>query len=465
MRTEFDLSRLAADPQLAASEKILHTCVHCGFCNATCPTYLLLGDELDGPRGRIYLIKEMLEEEKPASDEVVTHIDRCLSCLSCMSTCPSGVHYMHLVDHARAHIEETYSRAWHDRALRAVLKRVLPYPRRFRAALAAARLGRPFRGLLGALPNLGPRLKAMLDLAPRRLPKRSDAPAAGAVFPAEGARRKRVVLLANCTQPVLDPGINAATIRLLNRLGVEVVMAKGETCCGALVHHMGDAAGSHRFAAANIDAWSREIDGGGLDAIVITASGCGTTIKDYGFMFRNDARYADRAAKVSALAMDVTEFLATLDVPPPASETGLVVAYHSACSMQHGQQLRDGPKRLLQAAGFDVRDVPEGHICCGSAGTYNILQPEIATQLRDRKVGNIALTRPDIIATGNIGCIVQIGKGLGVKGDLTPIVHTVELLDWATGGPKPAALAGIEGRRTARGGLADLASAGISEAI
>jgi glycolate oxidase iron-sulfur subunit len=353
---------------------------------------------------------------------------------------------MHLVDHARAYIEETYSRAWHDRAIRSVLAWVLPFPRRFRAALVAARLGRPFRGLMGIVPAFGPRLKAMLDLAPRRLPANS-APSTGTVFPAEGQRRKRVVLLANCTQPVLDPGINAATIRLLNRLGVEVVMAKGETCCGALVHHMGDVAGSHRFAAANIDAWTKEIDGEGLDAIVITASGCGTTIKDYGFMFRNDGRLADKAAKVSSLAMDVTEFLESLDMPAPASDTGLVVAYHSACSMQHGQQLKDGPKRLLKAAGFEVRDVPEGHICCGSAGTYNILQPAIATQLRDRKVDNIALTQPDVIATGNIGCIVQIGNGLAARGGSTPIVHTAELLDWATGGPRPAALAGVESSR------------------
>jgi glycolate oxidase iron-sulfur subunit len=445
MRTEFDLSRLAEDPRLASSEKILHSCVHCGFCNATCPTYLLLGDELDGPRGRIYLIKEMLEEEKPASEEVVTHIDRCLSCLACMTTCPSGVHYMHLVDHARAHIEDTYARRWHDRMIRSLLAWVLPHPRRFRAALRAARLGRPFAGLLGALPGIGPRLKAMLDLAPSRL-RSAKAPSPGTVSPAEGKRRKRVALLANCAQPVLHPGINEAAIRLLNRLGVEVVMARGETCCGALVHHLGREDASRRFAVANIDAWTREIDGDGLDAIVITASGCGTTVKDYGFMFRNDARYAEKAAKVSAIAMDISELLETLELPPAESGAGLVVAYHSACSMQHGQQLKAGPKRLLAAAGFDVRDVPEGHVCCGSAGTYNILQPEIATQLRDRKVDNIALALPDLIATGNIGCIVQIGKGLSVKADPTPILHTVELLDWATGGPKPVALEGIAPR-------------------
>lgn len=440
MRTEFAPARLEADPQLATSEKILHTCVHCGFCNATCPTYLLLGDELDGPRGRIYQIKEMLEEDKPASAEIVTHIDRCLSCLSCMTTCPSGVHYMHLVDHARARIEETYRRSWHDRLIRAVLGWVLPYPRRFRLSLMTARLGRPFRGVMGMLPAVGPRLRAMFELAPRKLPPLPPAPR-GQVFRADGERKKRVAILSTCAQPVLRPNINDTTIRLLNRLGVEVVMADGEGCCGALVHHMGKEKESHRFAAANIDAWWREIEGEGLDAIVITASGCGTTIKDYGHMFRTDRAYAEKAAKISALAMDISELLESIDIPPPANESDLAVAYHSACSMQHGQQLKDGPKRLLKAAGFTVRDVPEGHICCGSAGTYNILQPKIAAELRDRKVRNIRLTGADIVATGNIGCMVQIASGTGDAELGVPIVHTVELIDWAMGGPKPKALA------------------------
>lgn len=438
MRTEFSPAQLE-EPRMAASEKILHTCVHCGFCNATCPTYLLLGDELDGPRGRIYLMKDMLENAKPASKEVVTHVDRCLSCLSCMSTCPSGVHYMHLVDHARAYIEETYTRSWHDRLLRRVLAMILPYPDRFRLALRAARLGSPFRGFLGALPLVGARLRAMLELAPKQLPAKPSQ-SAGDVYRAEGPRRKRVALLMNCTQPVLNPGINEATVRLLNRLGVEVVLPRGEGCCGALVHHMGHEDASHRAAAQNIDAWTAELDGDGLDAIIITASGCGTTIKDYGFMFRSDPAYAQKAERVSMLAKDISEFLATLDVTP-AIQTGLTVAYHSACSMQHGQQLKDGPKRLLAAAGFRVKDVPEGHICCGSAGVYNILQPEIAGRLRERKVDNIALTRPDVIATGNIGCMVQIEKGMSGRGITTPIVHTAELLDWATGGPVPPAIA------------------------
>jgi len=432
MQTSFTPEQLA-DPQIAASEKILRTCVHCGFCTATCPTYLLLGDELDSPRGRIYLVKDMLENGKPANAEVVKHLDRCLSCLSCMTTCPSGVHYMHLIDHARAHIEETYQRPWHDRLMRSILAFVLPYPGRFRLALAGAYYGRLAKPVLERLPVVGLRLGAMLSLAPASVPPRSTA-AAGDVFRASGTRRRRVAILTGCAQPVLNPAINDATIRLLTRFGVEVVLPKGESCCGALVHHMGREHEGHAFAKANIDAWMREIEGEGLDAIVITASGCGTTIKDYGHMLRDDPAYAAKAARVSALARDVTEVLAELALPE-APPQGLMVAYHSACSMQHGQKITDTPKKLLKAAGFAVKDVPEGHICCGSAGVYNILQPEIAGQLRARKVKNIERTKPDLIATGNIGCMTQIGKGTAI-----PIVHTVELLDWATGGPLPPVL-------------------------
>ncbi|WP_439500074.1 glycolate oxidase subunit GlcF [Bosea sp. (in: a-proteobacteria)] len=443
MQTNFTPEHLASDPRLPASEKILRTCVHCGFCTATCPTYLLLGDELDSPRGRIYLIKDMLENGKPATEQVVTHIDRCLSCLSCMTTCPSGVNYMHLVDHARAHIEETYQRSWHDRALRRVLAAILPYPDRFRWAMLAAMFGKPFGGLFGLLPQVGGRLKAMLALAPAGLPTRSNMEGPR-VFPA-GVRRKRVALLSGCAQPVLDPAINEATVRLLTRHGVEVVLPKGEGCCGALVHHMGREHDALGFARRNIDAWMAEIDGEGLDAILITASGCGTTIKDYGFMFRNEPAYAEKAARVSGLAKDITEFLETIELRH-VRETPLPVTYHSACSMQHGQQLKDGPKRLLTDAGFKVKEVPEGHICCGSAGVYNILQPELAGQLRERKIGHIEKTKPQIVATGNIGCMTQLAKGFADKGAATPVVHTAELLDWTTGGPLPEKLAraGIE---------------------
>src|SRR5262245_28140444 len=353
MQTSFTPAQLA-DPAIAESEKILRACVHCGFCTATCPTYVLLGDELDSPRGRIYLIKEMLEHDRPATPEVVKHIDRCLSCLACMTTCPSGVHYMHLVDHARVHIENTYRRPTMDRLTRLLLATVLPYPRRFRAALKLATLGRPFARFLKQIPFLRP-TTAMIDLAPVSVPPPSH-DALPAVHSPSGSKRGRVAILTGCAQPVLAPGINEAAIRLLNRLGFEVVVPEGEGCCGALTHHMGREEQALRSARRNIDAWTRLIDNGGLDAIIITASGCGTTIKDYGFMLRLDPAYAEKAAHVSALAKDVTEFLATLDLPAPAFRPNLSVAYHSACSMQHGQKITRQPKELLARTGYDVRE-------------------------------------------------------------------------------------------------------------
>ncbi|MGJ7042161.1 glycolate oxidase iron-sulfur subunit [Shinella sp. BE166] len=431
MQTNFTAEQLA-DPHVATSEKILRKCVHCGFCTATCPTYVTLGNELDSPRGRIYLIKDMLENGRPADAEVVTHIDRCLSCLACTTTCPSGVDYMHLVDHARVHIEETYKRPFWNRLTRNVLAAVLPYPGRFRLALKAAALGRPFAGLLKRVKVLEP-FGAMLELAPRTLPKASDSAKPG-THPAAGPRRGRVAILSGCAQPVLKPEINEATIRLLTRLGVEVVAPAGEVCCGSLVHHMGREAQALEAARRNVDVWLGEVEKGGLDAIIITASGCGTTIKDYGFMLRLDPAYADKAARVSALAKDITEYLSTLDLPQQEAR-GLTVAYHSACSMQHGQKITMAPKTLLKKAGFVVRDPAEGHLCCGSAGTYNILQSEISAKLKARKVKNIEAIKPDLIATGNIGCITQIATGTAI-----PILHTVELLDWAYGGKKPAVL-------------------------
>ena len=432
MQTNFTAEQLA-DPGVAESEKILRKCVHCGFCTATCPTYVTLGNELDSPRGRIYLIKDMLENNRPADEKVVTHIDRCLSCLSCMTTCPSGVNYMHLVDHARAHIEKTYKRPLMNRITRGLLAMVLPYPGRFRASLYAARLGRPFAPLFRALPGMKP-MAAMLELAPASVPEPSKFSKPGS-HPGAGQKRGRVAILTGCAQPVLKPGINEATVRLLNRIGVEVVVPEGEGCCGALVHHMGREHDALDAARNNVDAWTRAIDNGGLDAIIITASGCGTTIKDYGYMLREDPAYAEKAATVSALAKDITEYLASIEMPEPVNGANLVVAYHSACSMQHGQKLTVQPKALLKAAGFTVKDPPEGHLCCGSAGTYNIMQPEIARTLRDRKVRNIERTKPDLIATGNIGCMTQIAGGTDI-----PIIHTVELLDWVYGGEKPAGL-------------------------
>lgn len=428
MQTEFRPEQLS-DPAMASSEAVIRKCVHCGFCTATCPTYVLLGDELDSPRGRIYLMKDMLENERKPTPEVVKHVDRCLSCLSCMTTCPSGVNYMHLVDHARTYIEKHYDRSPAERALRALVANVLPYPGRFRAALRLARLARPVAPLLARMRALRP-LAAMLALAPRKLPAASGRPVAR-----PSATRGRVVLLQGCAEPVLSPQIRAATVRLLARCGYEVSFATGEQCCGALVHHMGKEEAALEAARRNVDAWTREIEAG-LDAIVITASGCGTTIKDYGFMLRTDPAYAAKAERVSALARDVSEMLMEAGLPQGVTRgDGLAVAYHSACSMQHGQRITTQPSRLLRDAGFLVKVPAEAHLCCGSAGTYNIFQPEIAGQLGDRKVAQIEKLEPDVIATGNIGCAVQIGQRTG-----TPVVHTVELLDWATGGPVPPAL-------------------------
>jgi glycolate oxidase iron-sulfur subunit len=432
VRTDFSAEQLA-DPDTAQSEKILRNCTHCGFCTATCPTYLLLGDELDGPRGRIYLIKDMLAGDGNIAADTVKHIDRCLSCLSCMTTCPSGVNYMHLVDHGRRWIEQRYQRPWAERTLRRLLGNVLTRPARFRLALRAAVLAKLFARFL-------PRqLTPLLALAPNFVPKASPIDRQR-VFPAEGERRMRAALLTGCAQRVLAPEINEATIRLLTRHGCEVVVPRGSGCCGSLVHHLGQEAEALAFARADIDAWERERIAGGLDTIVINASGCGTTVKDYGFMLREDPAYAEKAARIAALARDVTEIIETIGLRPPSLEvaaTSRRVAYHSACSMQHGQRIHGGPKALLAAAGFEALDVPEGHLCCGSAGTYNLLQPEIAGKLRERKLANIAQTRPDIVATGNIGCITQLASGCAA-----PVVHTVELLDWATGGPMPRALDG-----------------------
>ncbi len=431
MQTNFTLAQLA-DPQVAESEKILRTCVHCGFCTATCPTYVLLGDELDSPRGRIYLIKDMLEQNGPATREVVKHIDRCLSCLSCMTTCPSGVHYMHLVDHAREYIQKTYKRPLVDRAMRGLLAHVLSDPALFRLAVVGGLLAKPFAPILRALGMT--RMAAMLSLTPsRKLAPPGERTGKVHAVPIE--RPGRVALLSGCINPVLAPSTNEAAIRLLNRSGIEVVVAAGEACCGSLAHHMGREHQALAQARNNIDAWMREIEGGGLDAILITVSGCGTAVKDYGFMLRGDREYAAKAARISRLTKDITEYLATIELPAGAAPRPLTVAYHAACSLQHGQKVTQAPKELLCKFGFVVKDVPDGHLCCGSAGTYNILQPALADRLRDRKVANIERLQPDVIAAGNIGCITQIAAGTAI-----PVVHTVELLDWATGGPVPEGL-------------------------
>jgi glycolate oxidase iron-sulfur subunit len=430
VRTDFTTEQLA-DPDIATSEQVLRTCTHCGFCTATCPTYVLLGDELDSPRGRIYLIKDMLATSERITADTVKHIDRCLSCLSCMTTCPSGVNYMHLIDHARRWIEKNFRRPWGERLLRVFLSTVLSRPLLFRLSLRCAAVVKPFSGFLPG------RLAPLFGLAPSSVPPASptDRPS---VFVAAGERRMRVALLPGCAQEVLAPEINEATIRLLTRHGCEVVIPRGSGCCGSLAHHLGRELGALSFARANIDAWEYERLASGLDAIVINASGCGTTVKDYGFMLRKDPAYAEKSSRIASLARDVTEVIETLGLSPPIPAASTVkrrIAYHSACSMRHGQRVHAGPKALLAAAGFEPLDVPEGHLCCGSAGTYNLLQPEIAVALRDRKLANIAAIRPDLVATGNIGCITQLAPGCDV-----PVVHTVELLDWATGGPAPKSL-------------------------
>ncbi|HHB82152.1 MAG TPA: glycolate oxidase subunit GlcF [Devosia sp.] len=453
MKTNFSPDQLK-DSGIKRANQILRSCVHCGFCTATCPTYQLLGDELDSPRGRIYLIKDMLENDRPADEKTVKHIDRCLSCLACMSTCPSGVHYMHLVDLAREHIEKTYKRPWLDRTMRFVLANILPYPKRFRLSIMGAWMAKPFRF---AMPKL---VRAMVDFAPAKLPKPSHTDKAQ-TFPAKGKKIRRVALLTGCAQKALNTDINEATIRLLTRFGCEVVIAKGMGCCGAVTHHMGKTDASHKSAAANISAWI-EAD---VDTVVINTSGCGTTVKDYGHMFRDDP-LAEDAKKIAAMTKDISELMEELGVSgkmerfqdkwtpvirpetrknknlEPGFDTiktenapDLKVAYHAACSLQHGQQIKEAPKNLLRAAGFAVLEPTDPHLCCGSAGTYNLMQPELASQLGARKTATLEKLKPDVIAAGNIGCMMQIGAGTQV-----PIVHTVELLDWATGGPKPAAL-------------------------
>jgi len=439
MKTNFKPESLR-NPRTAEADSILRRCVHCGLCTATCSTYVLLGDERDSPRGRIYLMKDMFERDVPASPEVQHHVDRCLSCLSCMTTCPSGVDYMHLVDHARAHIEETGQRSVTDRAVRWALSQILPYPDRFRKALAFVPLGRPFKSLFERYGF--PQIAAMLDLAPKERPRDPQYHGPGTAAAAV-ERRKRVILLAGCAQQVLRPDINDATIRLLARRGVDVEVVAGAGCCGALVHHMGKEEMAVQQAKANVDAWVKVMSKAPVDAIIVNASGCGTMLKDYGHLLKDHPGHARRAEDIAALAKDVTEFLASYDLGPPKRWSSLRVAYHSACSMQHGQRITDLPKTLLRKAGFTVLDVPEAHICCGSAGVYNILQPKLAGELRRRKVDNIESVRPDIIAAGNLGCITQLQLGTPI-----PIVHTIELLDWACGGPVPHGLEDLAGTVT-----------------
>ena len=425
MQTNFTPEQLSK-PDMASSEVELRACLQCNYCINNCPTYQELGDELDSPRGRIFQIKEMLESERTPDEQTVRHIDQCLSCLACMSTCPSSVHYMHLVDHAREYIEENYRRPLFDRVLRWTLAKILPYPDRFRLAIRGAQLVKP---LAFAMPG---KIREMVEFAPRKLPPSSqnDAPQ---VFPAMGETKRRVALMTGCAQTVVNTDINDATIRILRRHGCEVVVARGAGCCGALTHHMGKTRDSHAAAARNIHAWMKEVNGAGLDAIVINTSGCGTVVKDYGYMFRNE-NLADDAATISSLARDISEVLTDLELVF-RFKPDLRIAYHATCSLQFGQRIRYTPKKLLKAAGFTLIEPRDSHTCCGFAGTYSLIQPEISAQLKARKVKTLETGSPDAIAAGNIGCMLQIGSGTDV-----PVVHTVELLDWVTGGPIPRVL-------------------------
>ena len=425
MGTSFTIDQLAR-PDVREMESILRKCVHCGFCLTDCPTYSILGDERDSPRGRIYLIKEFIESDGASAKFVSPHADKCLSCLACTSACPSGVDYKHYVDFARASIERFNKRPLFDRLIRWVLARTIPNPRFFRLSLLGAGLVRPMAGLFGK------QIESVIKTAPVDLPKKSilESPQ---TFQAVGKRRLRVSLLAGCAQQVLRPSINEATVRLLNRLGCEVVVANGVGCCGALVHHMGRDSEAREFARANIRAWTKEIEECGLDAIVINASGCGTEVKDYEYFFKNDDAWYEMAKNISFLTKDIMEVLTELDLPPPSKDMQrCTVVYHDACSLLHGQKIYAEPRVLLQNAGFKVKEIPGKHFCCGSAGVYNLLQNEMAELLKARRLEAIEKIESEIIATGNIGCQVQLQNGLS-----RPVVHTVELLDWATGGERP----------------------------
>ena len=429
MQTSFTDKQLL-DKDNKSSENILRKCVHCGMCNATCPTFLVNGNELEGPRGRIYLIKDMLENKKPANKKIVKHIDSCLSCYSCMTTCPSGVNYMHLIDHGRNYVEETYKRPFLDRIFRNILSYVLPRPKVFFTMAIISKFIKPFSFIL---PKF---LKNSLDLMPSRIPsKKIKEKKVYEVV--NGKKISRVALLTGCVQRVISPEINESTIRLLTRHNVEVVVMQDIDCCGSLNHHLGKKDLARKSFIKNIESWYEEYLNNGLDAIISNTSGCGTTLKDYGHIFNNDKDLKKKAKKISELTKDITEYLdenLKLNIKQD-DEKKYKIAYHSACSMQHGQTVHQQPKDLISQTGNEVLDIPEGHLCCGSAGTYNILHQKMAKTLLRNKVSNIEKVSPDFISTGNIGCMTQISNGTKI-----PIIHTVELLDWFTGGPKPLKL-------------------------
>jgi glycolate oxidase iron-sulfur subunit len=425
MQTTFSSEQLK-NKSNKSTEEIVRKCVHCGMCNATCPTYKILGDELDGPRGRIYLIKDMLENNKPGNEKIAKHLDRCLSCYGCMTTCPSGVNYMHLIDHGRNHLEKTFKRPIIERIFRSFLSLTLPNPKVFRTLSVLVNIVRPLSFIF---PEF---IRNSMKLMPAKLPKQTLK-----IQKIYSVTKKkpvaRVALLTGCVQRVVSPEINESTIRLLNRHQVEVIVLPEINCCGSLDHHMGKEKVALELFKKNINLWYDEYLTNGLTAIISNTSGCGTTLKDYGFIFRDNKEMKKKAKKISELTKDVSEFLdKDIKLDFKKNEKTYKIAYHSPCSMQHGQKVHQQPINLIKKTGNEVLNIPEGHLCCGSAGTYNILQQKIAKTLLKDKVENIKKVEPDFISTGNIGCMSQIASGTNI-----PIVHTVEIIDWLTGGPKP----------------------------
>lgn len=444
MKTEFTKRQLR-DENIQMANDVLRSCVHCGLCTATCSSYVVLGDERDSPRGRIYLIKDMLESGKPPDDTLVKHMDRCMTCLSCMTTCPSGVDYQHLSDLARQEIEKRGHRPFSTRLARRLLSFVLPHPRRFAAMMRIGRLTRPLmRPLFSALKLK--HLSAMLELLPKKsnyVPEFSG----GGVARPKGQLLKRVLLLTGCAQQAVRPGINDSSIRLMAHQGIEVIVSDKVGCCGALDLHMGRSDQAAGYIERNVEAFRVLDEEYMLDGIIMNASGCGTTVKDYGHFVASHKRLSknkllvDEAQRLSRLVFDISEFLMNYNFGTAELWSDIKVGVHVPCSMNHGQSIKDEPQRLLRNAGFSVFPLDEGHICCGSAGVYNILEPEIARELGARKAGHIAAIKPDVVATGNLGCLTQMAHYSG-----TPVVHFIELLDWAYGGPCPEGLSHLKGR-------------------
>jgi len=384
------------------AEEILRNCVHCGFCTATCPTYQLLGDELDSPRGRIYLIKQMLEGNE-VTNSTQQHLDRCLLCRSCETTCPSGVEYSHLLEIGRELIDKKVSRSITEKITRKALCWLLPYPKRFSTAMTLGRIFKPF--LPASIKKSIPDLKGNTQWS-------------------EKSQSRKMLILNGCVQPSLSPEINAASSRVLNKLGIELINKPLAQCCGAVNQHLNDEATSLKFIKQNIDSWYPLIQSGEAEAIIITASGCGAMVKEYAYQLRNDNDYADKAKVISQACKDISEVLSSEDLSNLAIDTSQTVSFHSPCTLQHAQKLSGVVENILSSAGFKLNIIKDSHLCCGSAGTYSILQPEISQQLKANKLASLQQDKPDIIATANIGCLHHLASGTETK-----VVHWIELLD------------------------------------